>query len=275
MPKWINEIIKSPAQLIELFAILNFAFLTMDIFFAHSVNGFAHWIEWVPLYFSFISSIVLASTFFWRNKSKESLSHHYTGLLVGWLSIFIGITGMIYHLKSQFFQLLTIKSLVYTAPFIAPLAYTGLGFLLLLNRMVLQKSTDWGRWVLFLALGGFLGNFILALADHAQNGFFSTMEWVPVWSSAYAIGCLTAVLIAIDNRSFLKISAYVMIAQALIGVLGFYFHLKANLSGISQNMLENFTFGTPLFAPFLLPNLAALALIGIWNGLKKIDSQSL
>ena len=50
--------------------------------------------------------------------------------------MFIGIVGLVLHLKSQFFQQWTLASLVYAAPFAAPLAYTGIGLLLILNRLV-------------------------------------------------------------------------------------------------------------------------------------------
>jgi hypothetical protein len=41
-----------------------------------------------------------------------------------------------------------------------------------MNRMVAAGTVEWGRWVLLLALGGFAGNLVLSLCDHAQNGFF-------------------------------------------------------------------------------------------------------
>jgi hypothetical protein len=65
-------------------------------------------------------------------------------------------------------------------PFAAPLAYTGLGFLLIMNRMVVSDSIEWGQWVLLVALGGFIGNFVFSLTDHAENGFFYSIEWGPV-----------------------------------------------------------------------------------------------
>ena len=83
------------------------------------------------------------------------------------------------HLDSRFFHERTIKSLVYAAPFAAPLAYTGLGLLLIMNRMVDPKSEEWPRWVLLLGLGGVVGNFIFSLTDHAQNGFFTGRSGSP------------------------------------------------------------------------------------------------
>ena len=75
-------------------------------------------------------------------------------------SILIGLAGVLFHLESRFFLDRTLKSLTYAAPFAAPLAYTGLGFLLLMNRMVTPAAHEWARWVIFLALGGFFGNFV-------------------------------------------------------------------------------------------------------------------
>jgi len=36
---------------------------------------------------------------------------------------------------------------------------------------------------LLFTLGGFFGNFIFAISDHAENGFFNPLEWVPVLAS--------------------------------------------------------------------------------------------
>ena len=91
------------------------------------------------------------------------------GLLVGWGSIVVGIAGLLWHLNAQFFQEQTLKNLVYTAPFAVPLAYTGLGLLLILDRMVDDRTLEWSRWVILLAAGGFAGNFVLSLADHAKR----------------------------------------------------------------------------------------------------------
>jgi hypothetical protein len=87
-------------------------------------------------------------------------------------------------LQSSFFYERTLRSLTYSAPFAASLACTGLGFLLIMNRMVEPETFEWAQWVLLLALGGFVGNFVFSLSDHVENGFFYPMEWVPVVASA-------------------------------------------------------------------------------------------
>lgn len=262
--------------LLEGFVLVNFAFLTVDIYLAHSVNRFRHWAEWIPLYFSIAATALIAWTLLsrisratvrrWcpRTALRRASSRASTaiGLLVGYTAILVGMAGLLFHLNSQFFQQQTIASLVYTAPFVAPLAYCGLGFLLLLNRMVSPRDVEWGLWIVFFALGGFLGNFVLSLADHAQNGFFYISEWIPVVGSALAVGFLT---MALFDRSvqFLRVSLLVLGAQAVIGFVGAYFHFFADINGISSSLYENFIHGAPVLAPLLFVNLVVLAVLGI------------
>ncbi len=176
----------------------------------------------------------------------------------------LGIIGLIFHLESRFFREETLESLVYAAPFAAPLAYTGIGLLLIMNRMVDAESVDWPYWVIFLALGGFIGNFIFSLTDHAQNGFFYPSEWVPVASSAFAVGFLLVPFLVPVNRSFLAVCAIVMLVQAAVGLLGFYYHTTANLHGPSASQFDNFVYGAPAMAPLLFPDLVLLAFLGLW-----------
>ncbi len=187
------------------------------------------------------------------------------GYVFGVLSILVGLSGVLYHLGSRFFVDHTLKSLTYAAPFAAPLAYTGLGFLLLVNRMVAPRSAEWARWVIFMALGGFFGNFVLSLTDHAENGFFVSTEWIPVISSAFATGFLIVAIVLPVTRKFLDFCVVVMIVQALVGILGFWFHVQANLIEPGTSVWDRLVNGAPPLAPLLFPNLVGLALIGIWS----------
>src|SRR5262245_42716078 len=175
---------------LEVFVLVNLAFLGPDIYLAHSTNSFRHRAEYVPLLFSLAAPVLLlagaVSLGLWSSASIWRL----LGLLVGWAAVAVGVAGLLWHLEGRFFRELTLESLVYTAPFAAPLAYTGIGLLLIMNRMVDPESPEWPQWVLLLALGGFVGNFIFSLADHAQNAFFRRTEWIPVAASALAVGFL-------------------------------------------------------------------------------------
>jgi hypothetical protein len=207
--------------------------------------------------------MLLAALFAWKWQPSASVGR-WLGHFVGWISVVIGVAGLIFHLDSRFFREETLESLVYAAPFAAPLAYTGIGLLLIMNRMVDADSADWPYWVLFLALGGFIGKLIFSLTGHAQNGFFYPSEFVPVASSAFAVGFLLAPFLIRVNRSFLAVCTVVVLMQAAVGLLGFYYHTAANLHGPSLSQFDNIVYGVPAMAPLLFPNLALLAFLGLW-----------
>jgi hypothetical protein len=248
---------------VELFALVNLAGIAPDIYLAHSVNYFHHAAEYVPLYFSILAPILLLPAF-WALATGRSGLWRGLGNIVGWASVLVGVTGMVLHLKSQFFQQQTLASLVYAAPFAAPLAYTGIGLLLIMDRMVREDEKDWALWVVFLALGGFVGNFLFSVTDHAQNGFYHWTEWIPVVSSALAVGFLVVPLLIQVSLRYLLLCTAIMILQAGVGIVGFFLHVRANLHASGPTLFDRFVFGAPAFAPMLFPDLVMLALIGLW-----------
>ena len=252
-----------PQIWIEVFAILNVGFLTFDIYLAHSVNQFHNQAEYIPLFFSATAPLVLifalAVRYRWPAVWKD------LGYLVGWSAVLVGLTGVVFHLESHFFYERTLRSLTYSAPFAAPLAYTGLGFLLIMNRMVDPESLEWAQWVLFLALGGFIGNFGFSLADHAGNGFFNPFEWVPVVASAIAVGFLAMPLITRVSRPYIDLCAAILLLEAGVGLWGFVLHAAANLRGSSVHAFDNFIYGAPPMAPLLFPNLMVLGIVALWQ----------
>jgi hypothetical protein len=252
-----------PAVWLEAFVIVNLAFLTLDIYLAHSINRFHHEAEYIPLWFSVAAPPVLLIALVLGEWRGWTAVWRDVGHLVGWCAIAVGLVGVVLHLDSRFFHERTIKSLVYAAPFAAPLAYTGLGLLLVMNRMVDWRSEEWPRWVLLLGLGGVVGNFVFSLTDHAQNGFFHKTEWIPVWSSALAVGFLLTVYLTPVTRRFLALCGLVLLAQVAVGVLGFVLHNRTNLHG-PADAFDNFVFGAPALAPLLFPNLALLCGMGLW-----------
>jgi hypothetical protein len=247
---------------IELFVLLNFAGLVGDIFLAHSENRFRQRSEYVPLIFSAAAAAALAVILPLRERLPAVWRD--VGHLIGWLAIFVGLAGVVLHLDSQFFNERTLKSLTYAAPFAAPLAYTGLGLILLANRLVDPASDEWPQWMLLLALGGFIGNFVFSLSDHAMNGFFRAVEWLPVVSSACAIGVLVVPFVIAVDRAYVKLCAAVLGVQALVGVAGFAFHVTADVRQPGASLLERVLNGAPPMAPLLFPNLVVLGWIALW-----------
>jgi len=259
--RWIND----PSLWVEAFVLVNLAFLSLDIYLAHSTNQFHRRTEYIPLYFSFVAPIILLIGLVMRERFGYVLVSRDLGYLVGWLAILIGLTGVILHLDSRFFYDNTLKSLTYAAPFAAPLAYTGLGLLLVVNRMVETRTEEWAYWVLLLALGGFFGNFVFSLSDHAVNGFFRKIEWLPVASSAFAVSFLAVPFVVKVERKYLLLCAAILVLQGFVGVLGFVLHVWADADGPSSKLIENIIHGAPPLAPLLFPNLVLLSLIALWT----------
>jgi hypothetical protein len=255
---------RDPQLWVELFVTSNLLVLAADIYIAHSVNQFRKPAEYIPLYFSIAAPALLAIVIALKWIGRKDAPWRDVGYLIGWLAVLVGLGGVLYHLESRFFLDRTLKSLTYAAPFAAPLSYTGLGFLLLVNRMVAARTAEWARWVMLLSLGGFFGNFVLTLTDHASNAFFAKTEWIPVISSAFATGVLLVPIVLQVSRKFLDLVLIVMIAQALVGVIGFWLHLEANLIEPGSSLWDRLVNGAPPMAPLLFPNLVALAWIGIW-----------
>jgi len=257
--------------LVELFVLFNFGGLVVDIFLAHSENNFRRASEYVPLYFSIAAVLTLAVIVPLRRRLPDVWRD--VGHLVGWLAIAVGLVGVVLHLDSRFFYERTLRSLTYAAPFAAPLAYTGLGLLLVANRMVDPASLEWALWMLLLALGGYVGNFVFTLTDHAQNGFYNPAEWIPVVSSAFAIGMLVVPFLMRVRRVYIRWCAIVLGVQAAVGVLGFVLHAAADLRQPAPTLFEKILSGAPPMAPLLFPNLVLLGWIALW-ALVRVETYS-
>jgi hypothetical protein len=251
--------------LTEWFAFGNLAFLSVDIYAAHSVNDFARWEEWIPFWFGFTSVLLLPGLI--RRRHAEGFPRR-AGMAIGAAAIVVGLVGLWLHLAGQFFEQQTLKALVYTAPFAAPLAYAGVGMLLILNRLEAdqpERLPAWGAWVVFLAMCGFVGVLALSLLDHAQNGFFDATEWLAVAAAAFTVSFLLPATQYRQRHGYLYVCLLVLLGASVVGIAGFVLHLRADLSGTGESTPENLIFGAPVFAPLLIPNLAILAALGVWQ----------
>lgn len=261
--------------LVEVFVALNLAFLALDVYVAHSTNVCCGPQESIPVVFSVLGAGAMLANLMLRAPVRPHATRfdvgagHWVGLVVGAAAILVGTTGLILHLESDFFQAMTLRSLVYSAPFVAPLAFTNLGLLRLANRIVPDDTVDWGRTVLLLAWGGFVGNLVLSLVDHAQNGFFYPIEWIPVGVAAATVGWLAIPMVHRTPRAYLKGALVVLALAAATGIVGFGLHLRPALTEETGTLADRIIYGAPVFAPLLFPNLALLGAIGVWDLMAK------
>ena len=280
-----RDVLWDPLALAELFLVGNISFLAVDVAIAHAVNGFAHPAEWVPVAFSLLAAVTLLAAALlagsvrpplppWAKHPRRAVGLRRRiawalGAGRGLLAVGVGVAGLIFHLQSGFFQQQTLRNLVYAAPFAAPLSYAGLGLLAILNRTVPSRTTEWARWVVFLALGGFLGNFVLSLTDHAQNGFFDGREWIAVVAAAFAVGGLLAALVDYCKRPYLWLCLGLMLVEIVVGLLGWYYHIRAILRSPMSDPWDKLLYSAPVFAPLLFANLAILGMLGLWGLLRQ------
>lgn len=268
----LEAVAPTPVRATRLFIAANIAFLGVDIVVAHLTNEFARPVEWAPVVFSAMATPFLVP----GALGKASPAVVWIERVTGVVAIVLGVLGMIFHMQSGFFATATLHDLVYSAPFVAPLSYVGVGLLLLLVQSEEAKTSRFGPWVLLLALGGFLGNFALSLLDHAQNGFFHATEWVPVAAAAYAVGFLTLAVWRAPKleASLSRACSGVMVVEMLVGVVGAALHVDANLRRSAMTSLrDRFVFGAPMFAPLLFANLALLAIIGLWASARSLSAR--
>lgn len=249
----------TPERGAEWFAVANVAFLGVDIAIAHAENAYRHRAEWAPLVFSAAGTLLLLPMALGRGGA----AWRWIERLVGAGAVMVGAAGMVFHLHSGFFQQQTLRNLVYSAPFVAPLAYVGVGLLLLLLRTRPRSPDELGWWLLVLALGGFLGNFGLSLLDHAQNGFFRWTEWIPVVAAAFGSGFVFVLWLRPPAAPWPVVAALVA-SQSAVGVAGFALHLWADWHRPAARLTDRFLFGAPAFAPLLFADIAVLAAIGVW-----------
>jgi hypothetical protein len=258
----------SPRVAVAWFVVANLGFLGVDIFLAHAANGFADRLEWAPVAFSALAPLLLLPGRLGRGGPKLARA---LDLVVAWVAIVVGVAGMVLHLQSAFFAERTLRSLVYAAPFVAPLAYVGVGLLLLLLRIEPEGSPAFGPWVTVLALGGFVGNFVLSLLDHAQNGFFRATEWTGVIAAAFGAAFLLVGVLRPDPR-YLRICLWVCAAEAAVGVWGSALHVLADARRSGDWLGSRLLYGAPVFAPLLFADIALLAALGLWATLRERPS---
>src|SRR4051794_18718635 len=83
---------------IEVFALLNFASLIADIYLAHSENRFRRETEYIPLVLSIAATAVLVAIIPLRRALPAVWRD--VGYAVGWLSVAVGLGGVVLHLDS-------------------------------------------------------------------------------------------------------------------------------------------------------------------------------
>jgi len=269
-------------QFMLLMGATNLLFLGIDIYLAHSISGTIVPNEWIPIIFGPIGAalLLLAGLIALRNRPLATVIATIT-LLV---SIVVGLLGAYLHLVRGILptgpagEQVTIDLLVWAPPILGPLMFSLVGILGLSAAWV-EDPPDSGILVL---LGGWrvrlpypktqayfyivgmagLATVLSSVLDHARLNFEDPWLWVPTAIGIF--GTVVAVVLgAINKPTRADLMTYVaaMLLLIVVGVVGAYLHVDADLTSRGTFVVERFIRGAPFLAPLLFSNLGMLGLI--------------
>jgi hypothetical protein len=269
-----------------LMAAINELFLGIDTLLAHNESGTVVPREWIAIIFGFTAGVLLlaAGLVALRNRPLASL----LATLTLAASIVIGFLGAYYHLARATLpgapagQQFTLDLLVWAPPVLGPMAYAMVGILGISAAWVEDPPGSgtlviWRNWRLhlpysktrayFFIVGmGIVAAVVSSVLDHARTGFGQWSLW---YATAVGIfGMMTAVTMgAIDRPSRLDLYTYVGAMGLLIitGVIGGWFHVRADLTAGNVIVLERFLRGAPFLAPLLYTNMGLIGLLALFN----------
>ncbi len=270
-------------QAILLMAAFNEIMLGLDTYLSHVLNHTIVAREWVPIIFGPVAGLVLlvAGLMALRNRSLASQ----LATLVFIASMIVGLLGAYFHIvrgtlpSAPVGQRITLDLLVWAPPVLAPLAFAGVGLLglsaawperpvgsglLLLplgRRLQLPYSKT--RAYFFMVSMGTLVALISSVFDHARQAWDNTSFWLPVAVAVFAT--VSAAMMGSHrerpSRQDVVVYLIAMLLLIFVGVLGTYFHIRADLTANSLIIPERFLRGAPFMSPLLFANMGIFGIL--------------
>ncbi|MCX6645420.1 MAG: hypothetical protein NTY09_03550, partial [bacterium] len=230
--------------------VINEFFLGVDHFLAHMISGNIWNQELYPIIAGPVTGVFLIIAILMERKSRLASSIIATIPLLA--TILMGLYGEYLHINRTFIegapmgQKVTIDTLVWAVPIIAPLTASFIGVLgisaawqeepadsglLVLNgRTRLQLPFSKTRAYFFLVALGILACLISSVLDHARTHFVNPWLWFPYVGGLFSV--MAAVLLGVINnpsKGDLTIYAFAMFILILIGLVGTILHIHSVL----------------------------------------------
>ncbi len=271
-------------RLLLIFVGINLFFTGIDVALAHSINSFVPVYEWIPIYFFPLGAMSCFIISFQPVPKKWTALIHITLMIIG---ILVGVIGMAFHMNAVLnpFGHLSWAWLVFGSPILAPLAFAGISLLGLYGiteelpgQQGMLKVPGIGTFhapisrdkhFLWLVGLGFGASAVTSIIDHAQYGY-NVYKLIAIVFGLFATSVVLTIAL---SKEWTKKDEFVyfwtMIAAIVIGVLGFGFHLSADLAGTGEISLERMLVFAPVLAPLLYGDLGMLGLIVVGQSAKK------
>ncbi len=263
-------------RLLLIFVGINLMFTGIDVALAHSINDYIPVYEWIPIiYFPFGALSCLIIAFQSQPKKWTALIH----IALMLTSIAVGIMGTAFHGYAVLNPAgyLTWAWVVFGSPILAPLAFAGIsllglyavteeinnepGMLKVPGLGVFKAPISRDRHFLWLVGLGFAASAVTSVIDHAQYGY-TFYKMIAIVFGLFAASVVLYLAIAKEwTKGDELVYFWTMIAAVIVGVLGFGFHLSADLAGTGAISLERLLAFAPILAPLLFSDLGMLGLL--------------
>lgn len=273
-------------QVMLLIAAVNEIFLGIDIYLAHMVSGTIVPREWIPIIFGPVAGILLLIAGLIAFKNRPLATVLANVVLVS--SVIVGVLGSYFHIVRAVLPSapagarVSIDLLVWAPPVLAPLAFAGVA-LLGISAAWIEKPVDSGTLVfgrgsitlpysktrayLFMLSLGILVTLISSVFDHARSNFENPWLWLPTAAAIFAVA-VTVIMAAGDeapSRSELWVYFAAQVLLIVVGLIGMWFHIQANLISEGTFVGERFLRGAPFMAPLLFCNMGMVGLFVLLN----------
>lgn len=263
-------------RLLMLFVGVNLLFTGIDVVLAHSINSYIPVYEWIPIIYFPLGSISCLLIALKTKPQKWQALVHIALMITG---VLIGVIGTAFHANAVLNPAgyLTWSWVVFGSPILAPLAFSGISLLGLYavteeveNQPGLLNVPGLGtfkapisrdRHFLWLVGLGFGASAITSIIDHAQYGY-SFYKLIAIVFGVFATSVVLYLSVAKEwTKGDGLVYFWTMIAAIVTGVLGFGFHLSADLAGTGAISLERILAFAPVLAPLLFADLGMFGLL--------------
>ncbi|GAB4574270.1 MAG: hypothetical protein Kow0077_19930 [Anaerolineae bacterium] len=271
-------------QLMMLMVAMNLAFLGLDIFLAHGMNGTIRPYEMIPIVFGPVAALLLLIAGLVAQRRRD-LAILFAFVVLG-VSIVVGLLGAYFHVQraippSGIGSLdVGLALLVFAPPVIGPLTFSLVGVLGVIaavvedpvdsGRMVVPGLFSWHvpfsktrQYVIWVGLGS-LATLVSSVLDHGRFNFENPWVWLPTVVGVFStVALVTYGFLEQPSRGDTWVVIVAQVAMILVGVIGFLLHVETDLATRNIIVPERFLRGAPFLAPLLFADMGALGLLAL------------
>lgn len=285
-----RRVLATRDQAVLLMAAFNEIMLGVDTYLAHVLNHTIRPREWIPIIFGPSAGVLLliAGLIAFRKRNVAS----WLATFVFLASMVVGVLGAYFHVvrgslpSAAMGEQISVALLVWAPPVFAPFAFAGIGvmgmsaawierpynsgILQLPGGRQIQMPYSKTRAYFMLVSLGILMALVSSALDHARH-WGNPWFWLPlvvgVFAAVVAFGA--GAIRERLNEQDVVIYFVAMLLMVLVGVLGLYFHVQADLTSQSVIVPERFLRGAPFMSPLLYTNMGLLGWLVLLDPLEE------